>query len=294
MRPMTLFESSESNGLVSLKSLKEGIKINATTNKTREDYSFYICRGGWPLSLKNTPEIAIRYVVEFYHDIVNDDIFNFSDLSIKKDVFMAQKIMHAYSMDIGTQCSNNSLIEEVSNNGEHLNKKTLSDYLIALKRLCITEEVKAWIPTLKSNIKVSEKATRQFVDPSIATASIGVSPMMLRSNIKFRALFESFVIRDLRVYCDTIKAKVYHYKDQKNREADAVIKFKDKTWSLIKVVTGNDSEIDDAATKLIKLANDIDEEETGKKSFLLIITTGQNAYQREDGVYVVPLACLRN
>ena len=147
---------------------------------------------------------------------------------------------------------------------------------------------------MRSKTSIREKSTRHFIDPSIATSALGVGPSGLFYDMNtFGLLFESLAVRDLRIYCDTFNANIYHYRDKLNREADAVIQFEDGEWALIEVKLGDSEEIDSAAEKLINLANDIDIEKK-KPSFLMIITKDSLAYKREDGVYVVPLACLKN
>ena len=167
--------------------------------------------------------------------------------------------------------------------------------MLALERLFVVEELEAWNPNLRSKVAIREKNTRHFVDPSIATACLGVGPKGLFKDMKsFGFLFESLVVRDLRIYADTLGASVYHYKDQMEREADAVIHFRDGSWALIEVKLTDQKDIDEAASKLIKLSRDIDVEKTGKPAFLAVITKGATAIKREDGVYEIPLACLKD
>jgi predicted AAA+ superfamily ATPase len=166
--------------------------------------------------------------------------------------------------------------------------------MLVLQRLYVVEELEAWNPNLRSKTAIREKNTRHFVDPSIATAALGVGPSGLFSDMKtFGLSFESLVVRDLRIYCDTLNAKVYHYRDKLEREADAVIQFEDGDWALIEVKLGDDEDVNMAAQKLLGLASDIYIEDK-PPVFLMVITKGSLAYQREDGVYVVPLACLKN
>ncbi len=295
MRPMSLFESGDSNGLVSLSALKEGKFEPCFSNKNIEDYAYLICRGGWPLSLNCDEDVALQQAIDFYEATVTEDIFSLKDIKIRKDPSKARKLMRSYARNIASQCSNEVLLKDVSSNDFSFDVKTFNKYILALKNLFVIEELEAWNPNLRSKIAIRDKSTRHFVDPSIATSALGVSKDGLFYDMKtFGLLFESLVIRDLRIYCDAINAHVYHYKDQSDREADAVIQFRDGSWALIEVKLGDQEDIDLAATKLIKLANDIDEEKTGKPAFLMIITKGKVALKREDGVYEVPLGCLRN
>ncbi len=295
MRPMSLFESGDSNGKVSLLNLKEGIFEPCLSNKTIEDYTYYICRGGWPLSINQEKDVALQQVIDFYDAVVNEDLFSLKDIKIRKDVNKAKKIMRSYSRNIGSQCADSVIVNDVASNDNSFDVKTFEKYLLALKRLYVVEELEAWNPNLRSKVSIRSKNTRHFVDPSIAAASLGIGPKGLFSDMNtFGFLFESLAIRDLRIYCDTFGANVYHYKDQMDREADAVIQFRDGSWALIEVKLTDQEDIDEAAKKLIKISNDIDKEKTGKPAFLMVITKGVAALKREDGVYEVPLACLKN
>ena len=179
-------------------------------------------------------------------------------------------------------------------NGDEIDKDTFVKYLLALHRLYVIEELEAWNPNLRSKTAIREKNTRHFVDPSIATAALGISPDSMFSDMKtFGLLFESLAIRDLRIYCDTLNADVYHYRDKADREADAVITFEDGSWALIEVKLGDEEEIKESSTKLVALANDIDEKEHPKPAFMMIVTGTNVAYKDDNGVYVVPLACLK-
>ena len=294
MRPMSLYESGESNGSVSLMNLKNGIFETSTSNLTIDDYAFLICRGGWPLSINKDKDIALQQAVDFYENAVEDDVFLLKDIKIRKDSQKARKIMRAYSRSIGSQTSDVVILKDVASSDENFNIKTFNKYILALKRLYIIDELEAWNPNLRSKIAIREKSTRHFIDPSIAAASLGVGPEGLYKDMKtFAFLFESLVIRDLKIYCDTIGAHVYHYKDKHGRESDAVIQFRDGSWALIEVKLGDKEDIDLAAKKLINISKDIDVEKTGEPAFLMVITKGLVALKRKDGVYEVPLACLK-
>lgn len=294
MRTMSLYESGESNGSVSLLGLKENVFKPSTSDKTIQDYAFYICRGGWPLAINQPEDIALQQAINFYEGLVTLDLFSLNDVSLRKDTQRARKLLRAYSRTIGSQASNELIKEDMKSDDGELDKDTFSKYILALQRLFVIEELEAWNPNLRSKTAIREKSTRHFVDPSIATSALGVGPKGLFADMNtFGFLFESLAVRDLRVYCDTIGANVYHYRDKLDREADAVIQFKDGEWALIEIKMGNQDDIDEAANKLLKLADDIDEDKKNP-AFLMIITKEKFAYQRNDGVYVVPLACLKN
>ncbi len=295
MRPMSLFESGDSNGLVSLLNLKEGRFQPCISKLTIEDYAYLICRGGWPLSLNCEENVALQQAIDFYDATVNEDIFSLKDIKIRKDINKARKLMRSYARNISSQCSDDVLLKDVSSNDTSFDVRTFQKYMLALNRLYVVEELEAWNPNLRSKVAIRVKNTRHFVDPSIASSALGVGPKGLFLDMKtFGFLFESLVIRDLRIYCDTLNAFVYHYKDQLDREADAVIQFRDGSWALVEVKLGNQEDVDIAASKLIKLAKDIDAEKMGKPAFLMVVTKGAVALKREDGVYEIPLGCLKN
>ena len=294
MRTMSLFESGDSSGEVSLSELKNGLFRATISNKNIEDYSYLICRGGWPLAISDDREVALQQAKTFYNGLTSEDIFSLKDIPLRKDEKRAKKLLRAYARSISTEASNESIKADLKENGDEIDKDTFVKYLLALQRLYVIEELEAWNPNLRSKTAIREKNTRHFVDPSIATAALGISPDSMFSDMKtFGLLFESLAIRDLRIYCDTLNADVYHYRDKADREADAVITFEDGSWALIEVKLGDEEEIKESSTKLINLANDIDEKEHPKPAFLMIVTGTNVAYKDDNGVYVVPLACLK-
>jgi len=294
MRTMSLYESGDSDGAISLSDLKDGRFKSIKCNKTIKDYAYLLCRGGWPLSIGVDKEIALEQPYIFYNGLVNEDIFSLNDITLKRDVQRAKKILRAYSRCVSTEASNESIKNDLRQNGDEIDKDTFTKYLLTLNRLFVIEELEAWNPNLRSKTAIREKSTRHFVDPSIACAALNITPDNLFRDINtFGLLFESLVIRDLRIYCDTIKANVYHYRDALGREADAVIQFNDGNWALIEVKLSNMEEIGKAANKLLSLAKDI-QFENKKPSFLAIICTSSIAYKRKDGVYIIPLGCLKN
>lgn len=294
MRTLSLYESGDSNGTVSISGLKNNSFNPSYSNKNINDYAFLICRGGWPLAINVEPLVAIQQSKNYYNGLVNEDIFSIKDLPLRKDTQRARKLLRSYARCVSSEASNELLKSDLAQNGDNIDKDTFIKYLLVLQRLYVIEELEAWNPNLRSKTAIREKNTRHFVDPSIATAALGVSPDGLFKDMHtFGLLFESLVIRDLRIYCDTLDANVYHYRDKLDREADAVIQFEDGEWALVGVKMGDDNDIDEAAKKLINLAADIDIEKK-QPAFLMVVTMGPVAYRREDGVYVVPLACLKN
>ena len=293
LRTFSLFESGDSSGEVSIRDLKEGKFKISVSKKDIYDYAYLICRGGWPLALGQKENVALRQAKNFYSGAINNDFFSLKDVPIRKDVQKATKMMRSYARHIGSQASDEELRGDFGPD-EELDRTTFAKYLLAMKRLYIADELEAWNPNLRSKIAIRTKNTRYFVDPSIATAAFGLSPQSLFKDMKtFGFLFESLAIRDLKIYCESLNANLYHYRDKVGREVDAVIQFEDGDYALIEIKLCDELELDLAAEKLLAIANDIDEYKP-KPAFIMIITKNKFAYRREDGVYVVPLACLRN
>ncbi|MCI5669827.1 MAG: DUF4143 domain-containing protein [Bacilli bacterium] len=294
MRTMSSFESHDSNGIVSISNLKDNVFTPGISQKTIFDYSYLICRGGWPLAIDDDRDIALQQAKTFFDGLVNEDLFSLKDIPLKKDVKRAMKLLKSYSRNISTEASNESIKADLKENGDEIDKNTFVKYLLALERLYVIDELEAWNPNLRSKTAIREKSTRHFVDPSIATSALGITPESMFSDMKtFGRLFESLAIRDLRIYCDSIGAEVYHYRDKADREADAVISFADGSWALLEVKLGDKEEIETASKKLVLLAKDINKKEHPEPAFLMIVTAQKVAYKDDNGVYVVPLCCLK-
>lgn len=295
MRTMSLYESGESNGSVSLSKLKNGEFEISRSSITLEDYAYLICRGGWPLSIVDNKQVALEQAKDYYEVLVTDDLFSLKSIKLVKDEMKARKVLRSYARNVSIAASTQTLIDDCTSDDSSFDKETFYKYLNALDYLYVTEELPAWNPNVRSKTAIRTKATRHFVDPSIGAAALGLSPESLFKNITaFGLLFESLSVRDIRTYCDVINAKVYKYRDSKNREADIVIVFNDGSWALVEVKLGGQKDIDDAAAKLLNIANDIDINKTGDCAFLMVVTKSNLAYRREDGVYVVPLCCLKD
>lgn len=294
MRTMSLYESKDSNGRVSLNELKEGIFKPTICNRTIDDYAYYICRGGWPLAIDVDYQISLQQAKTFYNGLVSEDIFSLNDIPLRKDEQRARKLMRSYSRFISSQASNESIKKDLLDNGDEIDKDTFIKYLLALQRLYVIEELQAWNTNLRSKSVIRTKNTRHFVDPSIAAAALNITPQSIFSDMRtFGLLFESLAIRDLRIYCEHIGASLYHYRDQLDREADAVIAFEDGSWALVKIKLSDEKEIKEASNKLVALAADIDDKHNPKPAFLMVITSSKVALKDENGVYIVPLACLK-
>ena len=295
MRTLTLFETGESNGSVSIMGLKNGTFPGGVTDKGIEDYAFYICRGGWPLAINQTQEVALQQARDYYEILVSEDMFSLKGIPLRKDEQKARRFLRSYARNVSIAASDETLREDCLGNMETFNKDVFAKYLDALQALYVTDEVEAWSPNLRSKTAIRSKYTRHLVDPSVGAAALNLTPDGLFKDMRtFGFFFESLAIHDLRIYAEANNAKLYKYRDAQNREADAVIQFADGTFGLIEIKLGDEEDIDLASEHLRKIADDIDTEKTGSLAFLMVVTKSKVAKRREDGVYVVPLACLKN
>lgn len=295
MRTMSLYETGDSNGTVSLSDLKKGEFSPAMSKKDINDYAYYVCRGGWPVAIGKDRDVSLAQARDYYEVVVTDDIFSLKDIPLKKDEQKARKLMRSYARNVSIAAADTTLLEDCTGGDETFDKDVFAKYLHALRNLYVIEELPAWNPNLRSRTAIRTKETRHFTDPSIGAAALGITPEGIFKDITtFGLLFESLVVHDLRVYADAIGARVYKYRDSKKREADAVLQFADGSWALVEVKLGGEADITQAANNLIKIADDIDWEKTGKPAFLMVVTKNKVAYRMENGVYVVPLCCLKD
>ena len=295
MRTLSLYETGDSNGSVSISDLKDGKFKPAVSNKTIYDYAYYVCRGGWPLAIGTDRDISLAQARDYYDVVVTDDIFSLKDIPLRKDEQKARKLMRSYARNVSIPAADETLREDCATTDESFDKDVFAKYLNALRNLYVIDELPAWNPNLRSKTAIRTKETRHFVDPSIGAAALGITPEGIFKDITtFGFLFESLVVHDLRVYTDTLGAHLYKYRDSKKREADAVIQFSDGSWALIEVKLGGEDDIVEAGNSLLKIANDIDYEKTGRPAFLMVVTKNKVAYRMDNGVYVVPLCCLKN
>jgi len=296
MRPMSLYESGESNGSISLTELfNNSSKLSGINELTLEDIAYLCCRGGWPRSIFMDKDIALEQAYDYYDAVVNSDISRVDN--INRNPERAKNLMRSYARNIGSQASNETLRNDMINNDSFsLDTDTVLSYVNALKKIFVIEESPAWNPNLRSKTAIRTSDTRYFVDPSIAVASLGIGPNDLINDLNtFGLIFETLCIRDLRVYAESINGKVYHYRDASDMECDAVIHLRNGDYGLIEIKLGGDKSINESAENLIKMSNKIDIEKMNNPSFLMVLTaTGKYAYRREDGVYVVPIATLKN
>lgn len=291
MRPMTLYESGESNGTISLSELfNNATKLSGINELTLEDIAYLCCRGGWPRSIFMDKDIALEQAYDYYNAVVNSDISKVDN--INRNPERAKNLMRSYARNIGSQASNETLKNDMINNDSFsLDTDTVLSYVNALKKIFVVEESPAWNPNLRSKTAIRTSETRYFVDPSIAVAALGIGPNDLINDLNtFGLIFETLCIRDLRVYAESLNGNVYHYRDASELECDAVVHLRNGSYGLIEIKLGGDKLINESAENLIKLKNKIDTEKMNNPSFLMVLTaTGKYAYQREDGIYIVPM-----
>lgn len=296
MRPMSLYESGDSSGEVSLKDLFDGqIEIDGYSELDFERLAFLVCRGGWPQAVDMRDEIALDQAMDYLDAVIHSDI-NRAD-NVQKNPDKVRRLMRSYARNQGTQVPNTELAKDVQGNDEgSINEETIASYLSALKKIFVVEEMPAWNPNLRSKTAIRSSDTRYYIDPSIAVAALGVGPDDLINDLKtFGFLFETLCVRDLRVYAEALNGDVFHYKDKNGLECDAVIHLKNGKYGLVEIKLGGEKLIEEGAKSLKALTSKIDTEKMKTPSFLMVLTgTGDYAYRRQDGVLVVPVGCLKN
>ena len=293
MRPMSLFESKESTGEVSLRHLFDNDlhPIRGESKLTVSDQVKLVCRGGWPGILNSPERVITSYIKDYYEGLVNMDISEVGGM--KRNPNRAKSVLKSYARGISTLTDYQTMVKDLENSGEGIDIKTLGSYISAFEKLFIIENVEAWTPKLRSASTIRTKSKKQFVDPSIAVAALGVTEQELLEDMEtFGFFFESMVTRDLRVYSEEIDGEIYHYRDNTGLEVDCIIKLNDGRWAGVEVKVGG-NKIDEAAANLNRLVTKVDTNPMRKPSFLMVVYGGQHAYLRPDGVYVVPIGCLK-
>lgn len=296
MRPMSLYESKESTGEISLKELfDENTNIDGENPNDIEKLAFLICRGGWPgaIDLKEKP--ALQQAFDYLDGVVKSDI-NRAD-GIEKNEERVRRIMRSLARNQGSQTPTTVIANDIlANDSSSVNEDTVQTYIKALKKIFVIEDMPAWNPNLRSKSAIRTSDTRYYVDPSIASASLGLGPDDLLNDLNtFGLLFETMCVRDLRIFAESINGSVYHYRDNTGLECDAVVHLRNGKYGLIEIKLGGDSLIEEGAKTLKKLKDCIDTTKMNKPSFLMVLTgIGKYAYKREDGVLVVPIGVLKN
>ena len=294
MRPMSLFESLESNGQISIGALFNGKQkeTDAISDLTIEQIAFLICRGGWPASIGQEKETALRMARDYVEAIIHQDISRVDN--IEKNPERVRLLLRSLARNISTTANYQTIKQDIEATDISISDKTISTYINALRRIFVVEDINAWSPSLRSKTAIRTSEKRHFVDPSLATAVMRINPEGVLADFEyFGFLFESLCTRDIRIYAQANDADVFHYRDKTGLEADLIIRQRNGKWAAIEIKLGN-KQIEEAAQNLLTLRAKIDEEKMGKDSFLMIVTGGQYAYQRNDGIWVVPIGCLRD
>ena len=295
MRPMSLYESGDSTGDVSLKDLFENNTVDGESDMTIDRLAFLACRGGWPQAIDMRDDIALDQARDYYDAVVRSDI-NRAD-NIQKNAEKVRRLMRSYARNQGSQVPNTVLARDVSaNDEESISQETVATYLNALRKIFVVEDMPAWNPNLRSKTAIRSSDTRYYVDPSIAVAALGIGPNDLINDLNtFGFIFETLCVRDLRVFADVLDGQVYHYRDKDGQECDAVIHLRNGQYGLIEIKLGGDKLIEEGAQSLKKMESKIDTDKMKAPSFLMVLTgVGGYAYRRKDGVCVVPIGCLRH
>ena len=296
MRPMSLYESGESTGTVSLKNLFEGKSLDIQQNNLNiEDIAFLTCRGGWPWATLISKDVALDQAFDYFDSVVRKDIQRVD--KVKRSAERAKLLLRSYARNISQQVSYETIREDMlSNDANTLDNDTVADYIKAFKRLFVIEDLAAWNPNIRSKAAVRTSDTRHFVDPSIGTAALGLGPQDLVNDLKsFGFFFEDMAVRDLRVYADALDGELYHYRDSNGLECDTVLHRRNGSYALLEIKLGGKQNIEDGAANMISLAQNIDTNKMPAPSFMAVIVgVGQYAYQRTDEVYVIPIGCLKH
>ena len=296
MRPMSLWESQESTGEVSLAELFNApAQIGGINEMDIEKIAFLTCRGGWPLAVDMEPEIALDQAFDYVESVEKRDIQKVD--GVDRDPVRVHRLLRSLARNQGSQASFGTIKADLmANEADTLSEDTIASYCKALKQIYVVEDSEAWNPNLRSKSAIRTSDTRYFTDPSIATAALGVGPNDLINDLNtFGLLFETMAVRDLRVYAEALNGKVYHFRDRNGLECDAVVHLRDGQYGLVEVKLGGDKLIKEGVDALNLLTEKIDPEKMKMPSFkMILIGVGSYAYRREDGIYVVPIGCLKD
>ena len=296
MRPMSLYESGESTGSVSLKDLFDGKTPDVQENSLEiEDIAYLTCRGGWPWATLISKKVALDQAFDYVDSVVKRDIQRVD--KVKRSPERTRLLLRSYARNISQQVSYSTIRKDMlSNDASTLDEDTVADYIKALKKLFVIEDLVAWNPNIRSKAAIRTSDTRHFVDPSIGTAALGLGPQDLINDLQsFGLFFEDLVVRDLRVYAEALDGELYHYRDSSGVECDTVLHRRNGSYALLEVKIGGEENINEGAASMIELAKNIDTDKMPVPSFMaVIIGVGKYAYRRKDGVYVLPIGCLKD
>ncbi|MDE6109922.1 MAG: DUF4143 domain-containing protein [Muribaculaceae bacterium] len=294
MRPMSLWESGDSDGKISLGALFSGENQSASCEATLEQVAYLTCRGGWPRALFQEREISLDRATDYIEAIIHTDVNR-----VKKTLNPERvaKLLRSLARHIGSQAPLSVISADLSSNeNDTFDVRVAQSYINVLKQIFVVEDMPAWNPNLRSKAAIRTSDTHYFVDPSIATAALGIGPKDLLLDLKtFGFIFENLCVRDLRVYAESLGGDLYHYRDNLGLECDAVIHLRNGKYALIEIKLGGDKLVDEGAENLLRLKDKIDTGKMSSPSFMMVLTaTGKFAYKRKDGVYVVPVTSLRD
>lgn len=296
MRTMSLYESGESTGCISLSDLFEGKSFEVLQNEMDiDELAYLICRGGWPWATLIPKEVALDQAFDYVDSVVQKDIQRVD--KIKRSPDRARLLLRSYARNISQQISYATIRKDMlANDASTLDEDTVADYVKALKKLFVIEDLAAWNPNIRSKAAIRTSDTRHFVDPSIGTAALRLGPKDLINDLQsFGLFFEDLVVRDLRVYAEALDGELYHYRDSSGLECDTVLHRRNGSYALLEVKIGGENRINEGAANLLALAKNIDTNKMSAPSFMaVIIGVGKYAYQRKDGVYVIPIGCLKD
>lgn len=296
MRPMSLYESGESNGKVSLSHLFESCENIVATNSLRiDDIAFLICRGGWPFACSLQGDAALAQAFDYVDAVIKKDVSRVDGTN--RNITTTRLLMRSYARNQGSQATIGTIVADMMTNDENeIGIKTAGSYLDALRKIFVIEDSEAWNPNLRSKTAIRTANTRYFIDPSIGTAVLGLGPKDLINDLNTMGLFfETLCVRDLRIFADALDGQVFHYRDKSGLECDAVIRLRNGRYGLVEIKLGGDRLINEGASNLLALVDKINTDKMKEPSFLMVLTgTGDFAYRRKDGVYVVPIGCLKD
>lgn len=296
MRTMSLYESGESTGSISLSDLFEGKSFEVLQNEMDiDELAYLICRGGWPWATLIPKEVALDQAFDYVDSVVQKDIQRVD--KIKRSPDRARLLLRSYARNISQQISYATIRKDMlANDASTLDEDTVADYVKALKKLFVIEDLAAWNPNIRSKAAIRTSDTRHFVDPSIGTAALRLGPKDLINDLQsFGLFFEDLVVRDLRVYAEALDGELYHYRDSSGLECDTVLHRRNGSYALLEVKIGGENRINEGTANLLALAKNIDTNKMSAPSFMaVIIGVGKYAYQRKDGVYVIPIGCLKD
>ena len=296
MRPMSLYESGDSSGQVSLSGLFAGNgDIRGESSMNIDKLSFLICRGGWPKAIDEEKDVALQQAIDYFDAIVDADISRVDNVERNKE--RTKRILRSYARSVGTQAKISSIAADISaNEAVSISDMTITSYINALKKIFVLEDSSSWNPNLRSKTAIRTSDTRYFTDPSVCTAALELGPNDLVNDLNTMGfLFENMCIRDLRIYAEALDGNVYHYRDKSGLECDAVVHLRNGVYGLVEIKLGGDRLISEGIETLKKLSSNIDTTKMKAPAFkMVLVGVGEMAYRRSDGIYIVPLSCLKH